>query len=131
VQLGPWPWRGGAGPANPASRRRSRPGKGPGWTTSSPRGGRGPEERQGGGRRRGPAAASSGGRGGQQRWPRRLGERRRGGEICGNKRTWEVHSCLVELLEQWDGGRRGRRAPSPGGGGNGGGGLGWRAGRRG
>jgi hypothetical protein len=64
VQLDPWPGRGGAGLANPASRRRSRPGKGPGWTTSSPRGGRGPEGRQGGGRRRGPAAASGGGRGG-------------------------------------------------------------------
>jgi hypothetical protein len=60
----------------------------------------------------------------QRRWPRRLGERRRGGEICGNKRLWKVHGCLVELLEQWDGGERKRRAPAPGGGGNGGGGSG-------
>jgi hypothetical protein len=64
MQLDPWPGRGGADPANPASRRRSRPGKRPGWTTSSPRCGREPEGRQGGGRRRGPAAASGGGRGG-------------------------------------------------------------------
>jgi hypothetical protein len=64
MQLDPWPGRGGAGPANPASRRRSRPGKWPGWTTSSPSGGGEPEGRQGGGRRRGPAAASGGGRGG-------------------------------------------------------------------
>jgi hypothetical protein len=64
MQLDPCPGKGGAGPANPASRRRSRPGKRLGWTTSSRRGGRGPEWRQGGGRRRGPAAASGGGRGG-------------------------------------------------------------------
>jgi hypothetical protein len=64
VQLGPWPGRGGAGPANPASRRRSRRGKGSGWTTSSPKSGRGPEWRQGVGWRRGPEVASGGGRGG-------------------------------------------------------------------
>jgi hypothetical protein len=64
MQLDPWPGRGGAGPANPASRRQSRPGKGPGWTTSSPRSGRGPEWRQGVGRWRGPAATSGGGCGG-------------------------------------------------------------------
>jgi hypothetical protein len=68
-----------------------------------------------------PAARSSGG---QRRWPRRLGERRQGGEIGGNKRTWECHGCLVKLLEQWNGGESGRRFPAPGGGGNGGGGSG-------
>jgi hypothetical protein len=60
----------------------------------------------------------------QRRWPRRRGERQRGGEIGGNKRAWEFHGCLVKLLEQWDDGERGRRAPAPGGGGNGDGGSG-------
>jgi hypothetical protein len=50
--------------ANPESRWRSRPGKWPGWTTSSPRSGRGPEWRQGVGRRRASAAAGGGDRGG-------------------------------------------------------------------
>jgi hypothetical protein len=42
----------------------------------------------------------------------------------GNKRALELHQDLGNLLEQWDGGERKRRAPAPGGGGNGGGGSG-------
>jgi hypothetical protein len=46
--------------------------------------------------------------GGRRRWPRQLGENDKEGVVMGNKRTWEVYGCLVELLEQWDGGERGR-----------------------
>jgi hypothetical protein len=46
--------------------------------------------------------------GGQRRWPRRLGENGEEGIVQGNKRTWEVHGCLVKLLEQLAGGERER-----------------------
>jgi hypothetical protein len=46
--------------------------------------------------------------GGQRRCTRRLGKYDKEGVVLGNKRTWEVHRCLVVLLEQWDGGERGR-----------------------
>jgi hypothetical protein len=46
--------------------------------------------------------------GGRRRWPRRLGENGEGGAVLGNKRTWEVHGCLVKLLEQLVGGERER-----------------------
>jgi hypothetical protein len=44
--------------------------------------------------------------------------------VLGNKRAWGVHGGLVVLLEHWDGGERGQRAPAPDGGDNGGGGSG-------
>jgi hypothetical protein len=46
--------------------------------------------------------------GGRRRWPRRLEENGEEGVVLGNKRTWEVHGCLVKLLEQLVGGERER-----------------------
>jgi hypothetical protein len=63
-QSSPWPGRAVRVRPNPASRRRSRPGKRPWGTTCSPRSGREPEGRWGFGWRRAPAAASGGDRGG-------------------------------------------------------------------
>jgi hypothetical protein len=37
--------------------------------------------------------------GGRRRWPRRLGENGEEGNGVDNKRTGEVHGCLVKLLE--------------------------------
>jgi hypothetical protein len=37
---------------------------------------------------------------GRRRWPRRLGEKRRGSAVLGNKQAWEVHGCLGERPTQ-------------------------------
>jgi hypothetical protein len=55
------------------------------------------------GRKGRPARGIDGGR----RWlPRQLGGNGEGGASYGNTRTWEVHWCLVKLLERLDGGER-------------------------
>jgi hypothetical protein len=46
--------------------------------------------------------------GGRQRLPRRLGGNGEEGTGVDNKRTGEVHGCLVKLLEQLAGGERER-----------------------
>jgi hypothetical protein len=46
--------------------------------------------------------------GGRRRWPRWLGENGEEGNGVDNKRTGEVHGCLVKLLEQLVGGERER-----------------------
>jgi hypothetical protein len=60
---------------------------------------------EGEGPARGAPAARRGGRDG---W----GENSEGGVVLGNKRTWEVHGCLVELLERLSSGERVRRTSS-------------------
>jgi hypothetical protein len=50
--------------------------------------------------------SASGIDGSRRRWPQRLRENDEGGAVLGNKRTWEVHGCLVKLLEQLAGGER-------------------------
>jgi hypothetical protein len=46
--------------------------------------------------------------GGRRRWPRRLGEKRRGSAVLGNKQAWEVYGCLGERPEQLVDGERER-----------------------
>jgi hypothetical protein len=46
--------------------------------------------------------------GGRRRWPRRIGENGEEGNGVDNKRTGEVHGCLVKLLEQLASGERER-----------------------
>jgi hypothetical protein len=46
--------------------------------------------------------------GGRRRLPRRLGGNCERGAVFGNTRTWEIHWCLVKLLERLAGGERER-----------------------
>jgi hypothetical protein len=65
--------------------------------------------------------------GGWRRWPRRLGENGEEGAGVDNKRTGEVHCCLVKLLERLAGGER-ERAHELKAAAMAGGSSGWRAG---
>jgi hypothetical protein len=65
--------------------------------------------------------------GGRRRLPRRLGGNGEGGASFGNTRTWEVHWCLVKLLERLAGGERERGRELTAAAAMAGGSSGWRA----